>query len=165
LPVPRSPLSVTRSGGLAARPKRSPQSVSSVSVTARCPRAASGGTGGVWPSMHLRRALPAAARTADGGVRLTCRRGAACTELEQLIAQLGGELEIHRRCRLAHLLLEHSLERLGVHDRVAARGLGHATILSIGRSRVGDSRDESNLIDALHHGRRRNIVHAVVFDL
>src|SRR5690242_2206421 len=86
------------------------------------------------------------------------------TKLEELIAQLRGKLEVHGRRRLPHLLLQHPLERFGVHDRVAACRLGDLALLAL-RASVRDAGDEPNLVDALADGRWRDLVHAVVLDL
>src|SRR5690348_14476250 len=104
----------------------------------------------------------ASARTAHGWLLLRLATGA---ELEELIAKLSGELEIHRRCSLAHLLIEHALERLAIHDGIAARRLRNAPLLTIGRASIGDAGAESYLIHALADRRRGDVVDAVVLDL
>src|SRR5690348_13368016 len=159
LPEPSSPLSVTSNGGRAARPNRSPQSISSASVSARCPFAASGGTGGEWPCMPIWMASAASARAADRFGFL--RRRSSRSHLEELVAQLRRQLEIHRRGRVPHLLLEHLFERLGVHHRVATRRFGDAPLLALCRACVRDARDKAHLIDALTDRRRGDAVHAV----
>src|SRR6476646_2227564 len=162
-PEPRSPLSATTSGGRAARPKRCPQSISSDSVRARCPFAASGGRSGEWPSIG--RAASTASARAARRLSLLRRRRPASAQLEEPIAQLCRQLEVHVRGGLAHLLLEHLLERLRVHYRVAPRGLGNASLLTIGRAGISDARNESHLIHALRYGRRSNPVDAIVLHL
>src|SRR5512144_312545 len=111
-PAPSSPEMVTTSGGVMARPSPSPHATSSASVQASRPCAARGGMMGACDM------LSRASRA--GGDSLGGLGIAPCANLEELIAQLRGELEVHGRRRIAHLLLEHLLEGLDLHDRVAA---------------------------------------------
>src|SRR5688572_16291365 len=90
-PAPRSPAIVTIRGGKALLPKRSPHEANSASLQARRPCSARGGmTGSCDTLFRARGSLLRAART----------------DLEQLIAQLCRELEIHCGGGFLHLFFE-----------------------------------------------------------
>src|SRR5688500_7055669 len=164
-PVPRSPERATRSGARAACPKASPHARSSASLNVRRPRSASGGSSGWWNS--TRSALRAAA-----GRRAAARPLAvlARPQLEQLVAQPRGRLEVQRGGRLLHLRLEPRDELRQVGLVVARRRLGHAAAsaaalrraLLLLSARIGDAGDEAHLVRALRDAARRDAVRLVV---
>src|SRR6185369_15334006 len=86
-PAPRSPAIASTSGADAARPKDSPHACSSVSVTAS-PTLSTGS--------NRCESIP---RTAPSRVAL-------CAQIEYLVAQTGGRLEVELLGRVLHLLFE-----------------------------------------------------------
>src|SRR5438552_3776390 len=89
------------------------------------------------------RSAPGAGASAAASDWLRSNGGPTRTNLEQLVAKLSGELEIHGQRGFLHLLLEHRFQLPDIHHRIAARGLGHAFLLPFSAS-VGNARGEAH---------------------